>query len=267
MSGDAVDPELVEVINRRMDVLAALDTPRQKRDLVEELDLSRSTVNRAVRQLESLGLVARDGGYRQTVAGRLVAQAYAEFVADLGDVVRMEGLLTALPPDAPMNLALTRGATVHRSSPAAPTASLDRSVEILRNASRVRVATPRISREDIFEVAREEAETGTEIEFIFGADLVAHVRERRPEWLAAMAGCEGCSLYVLPGLVINVGVARLSDGWHAGMVVYDGGGDFQGIVENDSLEAYAWGEAALEELRSAADPLEEFESAADPLDD
>jgi predicted transcriptional regulator len=257
MSGERVDPELVEVINRRMDVLAALSAPRQKRDLVDELDLSRSTVNRAVRQLESLGLVVRDGGYCQTVAGRLVADAYTEFVADLGDVVRMQGLLTALPPDAPMSLALTRGATVYRSSTAAPTASLDRSVEILRNASRVKVATPRISRQDIFEVAREEAEAGTEMEFVFGADLVEHTRDRRPEWVAAMADCESCSLHVLPGLAVNVGVARLPDGWHAGMVMYDSGGSFEGIVENDSLEAYAWGEAVFEEFRSAADPVEE----------
>jgi len=256
MSHDGVDPELVEVINRRMDVLSALSTAREKRDLVDELDLSRSTVNRAVRQLESLGLVTRREGYRQTVAGRLVHDVYDEFVEELAAVVRMEGLLTAMPPDQPMDLAMVRGATVHRPSAAAPTATLERSAELLRDAEHLKALTPRVSRADLFEVVREEAHDGLGLEMVLSRELLDHVREHRPDWLAAMTAAEGAELFVRADLTLNLGAARLPGGQRAAMSVYDPAGEFQGLVENGSLEAYAWAEGVFADVRAAAEPLD-----------
>jgi Mn-dependent DtxR family transcriptional regulator len=51
------------------------ETPAEKGVLAGELDRSRSTVDRAVRDPEAAGLVERtDGGYATTLAGRLAAE-------------------------------------------------------------------------------------------------------------------------------------------------------------------------------------------------
>lgn len=256
MSEDAVDPELVEVINRRMDVLSALTTTREKRDLVEELELSRSTVNRAVRQLESLGLVTRRGGYRRTVAGRLVHQVYGGFVDELAQVVRMEGLLTGMPQDHPMDLAMVRDATAHRASAAAPTAALERSAEIVRSAERLKTLTPRLSRPDLFDVVREEVDDGLALEMVLSRKLLEHLREHRPEWLSAVGAAPEAELYVRAELTPNLGAARLPEGRRAAVRVYDTAGEFRGLVENDSLEAYTWAESVFADVRADAEPLD-----------
>lgn len=257
MTHDGVDPELVEVINRRMDVLSALSTPREKRDLVEELSLSRSTVNRAVRQLESLGLVTRRGSYRQTVAGRLVHQVYGGFVDELAQVVRMEGLLTGMPVDHPMDLAMVRDATVHRASAAAPTATLERSAETVRRADHLKALTPRLSRPDLFDVVREEVNDGLALEMVLGRELLDHLREHRPEWLSAMGAAPEVELYVQAGLTPNLGAARLPDGQRAAVAVYDTAGEFRGLLENDSVEAYTWAEGVFADVRADAEPLDD----------
>lgn len=73
--------EVIETVNRRIDVLEELlAKPTNKRTLEEHLDVSRSTVDRAIRELELFELVEFvDGTYRVTTYGRLVVQEYREF--------------------------------------------------------------------------------------------------------------------------------------------------------------------------------------------
>jgi len=59
----------------------------RKHELVDELDHSRSTVNRAIDELEAAGLVAGEtDGYRTTLTGRLLAQSYRRFLTVAADV-------------------------------------------------------------------------------------------------------------------------------------------------------------------------------------
>jgi len=54
--------EVVELLARRATLLRLLrERPRLKRELAEELSVSRSTVDRAVRNLEATDYVARGG--------------------------------------------------------------------------------------------------------------------------------------------------------------------------------------------------------------
>ena len=182
MSRDKVDPELVSVINRRFDVLSALEGGRDKRDLVDELDISRSTINRAVRQLESLGLVTRGNGYRQTVGGRLVADVYDGFVGELADVMALEELLQSLPPGAPMSTAMVRDADVERSSGPTPTRPLDGVVDVMSTTDRFRALVPRISRPDLLTTFDEElVQAGVPTDAVFSEGLSDYVRTEHPE--------------------------------------------------------------------------------------
>ena len=77
--------ELVHTLTRRRTILAALDDrPRHKRDLTEELHVARSTIDRALRKLETEGLVERgDDGFSLTTHGEIAFDVYGDFTERL----------------------------------------------------------------------------------------------------------------------------------------------------------------------------------------
>jgi len=97
----------------------------RKHELVDELDHSRSTVNRAIDELEAAGLVAGEtDGYRTTLTGRLLAQSYRRFLTVAADVdAASETLARSVP---------TSHSRRPRCGTPTPTAPRPRSVPPLR---------------------------------------------------------------------------------------------------------------------------------------
>ena len=99
MAEDA--PEL-ELVARRFDFLSALSAgPATPSELADRLGYARSTVNRALRELEPAGLVARsDGGYVATTAGRLAHEDHRRHRRRLEAILDARELLEPLAPAA-----------------------------------------------------------------------------------------------------------------------------------------------------------------------
>ena len=70
--------DTIELLLQRNDVFEQLSTqPTPKRDLAEGLDVSRSTIDRALREIESAGLAERcNDGVTLTLCGRLVVEEF-----------------------------------------------------------------------------------------------------------------------------------------------------------------------------------------------
>ena len=104
--GDRGTTEAMELLGRRQDFLELLAEPAEKPALVSELGHSRSTVDRAIRTLESAGFVERTAeGYRTTVTGRLALQRYDRYLRETTRILESEPVLGTLPPtlDLPMS--------------------------------------------------------------------------------------------------------------------------------------------------------------------
>lgn len=249
-------PELVAVVNRRLDVLAALEEPRAKRDLLAALDVSRSTLDRAVRELESLDLVARDEGYHLTVTGRLVLELYRGLLADLDDVAAARELLGSLPRDAPMSPAMLRGAEVAVVDGPSPTSVLDHVFELFERAEQMRVFSVAMSRPDYADRIREHLRTDAlAVECIYTPEIVEFGREERdgfPGFLEEVP----VEPYVHGDLPYALRVATLPEGQAAAITVYDDDWTPQGVLLNETREAYLWADDVFERYRAAADPLE-----------
>jgi len=139
---DGGEPVL-DVVKRRWPVFEQLlDGPSYKRDLVASVDRSRSTVDRAVRELEAAGLVERtDGGYVATVAGRLAAEEYRAATDSLAAVEAAVAALEPLPYDAPLSGAALADATVDLAGSDTDAVALaDRFLDRLASADRVAAA-------------------------------------------------------------------------------------------------------------------------------
>ena len=89
----------METLTRRIEFLETLDSePLHKADLVEVLDVSRSTVDRAIQKLEEAGFVERLApGWITTHSGRLAAGRYRQFQADVRRTVDAQAVVDAVP--------------------------------------------------------------------------------------------------------------------------------------------------------------------------
>lgn len=249
--------ELVEVVSRRLDVLATLDEPKHKRDLVAALDLSRSTLDRAVRELDAHGLVAREDGYRRTVTGRIALELFQELLADLEATTDAGELLRPLPQDAPMSPAMLRGATVYVAEPPSPTAVLDPLLELYEDAERLRGFSAARSRPEIgdrfYDLLTEE---GVQADTVYDASLVEHVVENDDRY-DELLSLESLQLRVHPDLPYSLVVVTGPDGETAFVVLYDDDASLRGCLVNDSTDACRWAEEVFERYRAEAEPLDD----------
>lgn len=253
----AWDSDVVAVVNRRADLLAALETPDCKRDLMEELDVSRSTLDRAVRELETLGLVARDGEYYLTPTGQLVLDLFREFRADLEDVGAAEELLRPLPPDAPMSPALIRGATVEVAEPPTPTRALEPFHGLIEDCDRVRGLSVAVTRpNELLAQFQDRLEDGATFEWVFTPEMSTYLREYHPEEIADLHATGQFDLYVAEGIPYGLGLVTIGDARHTYLTLYDEDNTIKGTIVNDGPAAYDWGERVYRSYRENAHPFE-----------
>jgi tetratricopeptide (TPR) repeat protein/predicted transcriptional regulator len=146
MSPDDV-ASAVELLDRRRQVLGHLGgAGHHVRDLCDELDVSRSTVNRALRELEDAGWVERaDDGYVRTTTGSLALQEYRDQVTALDAVQRHADALAPLPGDTPLEPAVLADATVETVADADPFELVGRLRSALENATAVRGVWPSVT--------------------------------------------------------------------------------------------------------------------------
>lgn len=143
---DGADAQTVveTLVQRQAFVEELRDEPRSKRDLVAALDVSRPTVYRGLRDLETVDLVERNGDtYALTTYGTLVADRFAAFLDSVESAADIESVLRWVPPGTldldPRHLA---DADVYTGSPGDPYAMVNRHVRRLAETDRVRALLP-----------------------------------------------------------------------------------------------------------------------------
>ncbi|NHN46724.1 GntR family transcriptional regulator [Halostella sp. JP-L12] len=256
----ATDPEkdVVDVLARRIEVLDYLaDSAAGKERLVADLSVSRSTVNRALRELEGLGFLTRvDGEYTASTTGRLVARQYREFVAGLEDSCDAQAVLAGVDPSAEMSPAMVRGATVYLAEPPTPFRPIQRITELATDADEflglsASVAVP----ESIDDIADAVLRGDLRAEFVVADRVAQHLRANRADAIEAANRRETLSVYVADDLPYGLGIAYGDGDAHAFVVTYGEDGDLRGAVVNDSPEAVEWAEGVYRRYRATATEL------------
>jgi predicted transcriptional regulator/Tfp pilus assembly protein PilF len=248
--------EAVDLVARRLGVLTALmDGAKGVTELAEVTDSSRSTANRAVRELEEAGLVERaDGGYAVTLAGRLLTERYLRFrEEEAAGVLAAEPVLTHLPPDCPVDTAVLAGCRVETATETAPYRPRERLLSATRDADRVRVALPALGDLRYLRSWHELVAGGGEVELLATEALFADLDERFPRLLPAMATTGRFTVRV--GDVPDLGLALVEKGGETAVLLAGFGDDgvMRGVIENDSDDAVRWGERCFGRLREGTD--------------
>lgn len=243
---------LLETVQRREAVIECLeDDPRDKRGLTRRLDVSRQTVDRAVRELEAAGVVERTAdGYRLTLVGDL---AYREFEALLERYDRLcltRDLLVHLPPDAGIDTDVLAGAEVVHSDhpiPHEPVRELERLVE---DAASVVGYSPLAFPQHVSLIHQQATRTDTEIELFLDAPLIERLRTEYDEELRDALSAPTFTLYRLDESICpNMGLVLLDDAL-VYIGVYDASGNVRGAITTEADAAVAWARERLAECRS-----------------
>lgn len=256
MSGRPPDRSFLGTIDNRRSILSALeDGPRDKRDLVTDLACSRSTVDRAIRDLEALALVERvDGAYRLTIVGRLALAEYRRSRDRLETIAGMGEYLEGIPRTAPLSPSMLEGATVHEPEPHAPTEPLMQLADRIDDAEHVRgfTGTERSSR--VRDRLNDRILGGSLAgEIVLTEELVTFLLEHQAERLQAVADSD-FDLYVVesvPYELVRIDTPSRSETF---LVIDHDVGNV--VLRNDSTDACEWGDVVYRRYRAMAEKLE-----------
>lgn len=240
------------VVKRRpfLDTLA--DGPTAKRDLRDELDLSRSTVYKAVRELEEQGLVAEtDEGVGLTLVGRLLADEYRTFETHAAGIHDSAGLLAVLPADAPVTVDAVLGAETVLAERHAPTRPVEYIDDLVRRADHVFGATPVVLAQFV-DIFHEEIVHGDlTADLVLETPVVEYLREDHAERLAEALDTGRLSIERTDESLPFGFVSSESEGLV--LIVYDESGELRGVLLNDSRDAIDWGRRTFRAFRDRAE--------------
>ncbi|QOS10740.1 HTH domain protein [Haloferax gibbonsii] len=178
----SIEADTIGVLNRRSALLECLlQQPRDKRTLVDKLDVSRSTIDRGVRELESAGIVAYEGGmYGLTPVGEFLGQAFTDFQDTIETTTRLAPFLQLVDPDwFDIDLRSLQTARIWVAEANDSFGPLDSHIETVQAAHRYRGLLPSVGRESMEVKYRSILEHESEHEVIVDR-TVAEVLQSEP---------------------------------------------------------------------------------------
>lgn len=255
--GAAQSGDLLDVVTRRSELLRTVGSePTRKRDLESALGVSRSTIDRGIRELADRRLVERtDGGYRRTLAGDVALRNYDRFRRRTEGLHRGTALLGALPPDADLDPAFTAGVAVVESDRTSPHRPIETLYDYVKAATRVRGISTAIHPQQIETYRRAVNERGMRADIVLTDDALDRLVSEYADALEGGLDHDRVAFHRTDAEVpYSLTVADLDDGPVAAVLVFGSGGT-EGVLINDAPAAVEWAERRFETARERAEPL------------
>lgn len=246
--------DVIETVVKRaafLDRLAA--GPTAKRDLRDDLDVSRSTVYKAIRELEDAGIAEQtEEGCRLTLFGRLVVEQYWTFAEAVDDIEPHASLLGVLPPDCPMITGVLVGAEIILTEQHAPYRPVGRIEDVVRNADSVTAMTPVVVPQYVDLFREQIVERDTTAELVLESPVVEYLRSDHGERFAETLETGRLAVWETSETIPFGIVASLDE---IAVLVYTENGELAGILVNDTDAALDWGREMFGRFRARTDRL------------
>ena len=245
--------EIFDILLSRIDVVEKLlEEPSDKRGLVDELDVSRSTIDRSTRELETAELAQYSNGrFELTSLGRMVA---VEFSNIIDSIQLRQGLnpFFRWTPGTEFGFDLTclQDAELLVPKPGNPYSMINRHVKLIEDTEHPRVVLPLCGLHGYEAVHQGVVQEGGRVDSVVApsvaetiqsnADFMELTEEMLPTGRFTAHVYEGEIPYFL-GLFeekVQMGV--------------DEGGEPRALLETDSEEVYEWAEQKYQEYEENA---------------
>ena len=260
MTGRGELSEILDIVEKRSDVLAQLsEEPLYPRDLVEELELSRSTITRALGTLEELDLVEKQSGkYAATRFGELTVRRFQNYRAEIKTLVSTKSLVQAFPEADPPPIELIEGADIVLRSEHGAFKPPEVVEETMRENRGDTIAYfPTIINPNLPRVwYRNAVDIGNEMAIVLDKETYNRLRTEYDNELATIADRSASSLYVGDGPSFGLICVDTDDGFTVLIVIYSEGG-IEGTIVNRSVELHKWVKGLFDRIRAEARCVDE----------
>ena len=256
MDSEASDPARASVAERRGDVLTALaDRPLDQRDLRDTVSVSRSTVYKALRELEAADLVREgdDGRYRLTQYGRLVRRRHDDYEARRRRLEAAAPVLNALPESLLVPLSFVERGRVYTADRYAPERPFTQLEVVTGESDDYRCLSPIAVPRYMDRIHGQVEEDGLDVELLVERPAVEPLRsyDRFDDALADPRFSLRAIDRELPfGLVVT------DDTDVACLFTYGEGGSLRGMLVTEDPTAYDWAGRQYERYRADSTGIE-----------
>ncbi len=253
--------EIAGIVNRRWDCLDAIvEAPGAKGELVDRLDIPRSTLDDIVRELERSGLVEYvDGEWRATTVGYYAHNSYEQFVGSLTGLQAVGDVLEPLSDVRSVGPPMLDGAVAHEATDPVPDAVIEEFLVRIDETHHIRGFAPRAVSGYANAVPERAADTGTTLEMVMTEDIYDQLSTLYPPSERPDSERELISLFAGP-VPYEYGL-WIGDNSHAGLMVYTDHG-IRGLIINESDAAVEWATKQYEQVRESATPVAEEDGLA-----
>lgn len=256
---DSGNSEIVVTAVKRADTLHALAGRSLTRsELQDEIDVSRTTTHRIVRELADKTLIRRVGGtYELTPLGRIVARE----VEHLQDTVTAAEKLGALLPSldrTDIDVELLADATITVQESGDPYRPVRRFISLLRDSGTLRgFDTTTIAPMYVDEI-RDSILDGMRTEIIYLPPVIDQILDDHHDATEAAIESGQLDLFIYDELPF--GLAIFDD--RVGVGGYDETGVLRVFADTDSPRVRSWAESLYEEYRDKATSIREHDNWA-----
>lgn len=245
--------DIIDMLLHRFEVVESLlEDPKHKRDLVECTDLSRSTVDRATKELETAGLIEYiDGRFIVTSFGEHAEAEFSGFVDTLRLREQLDSFLQWVPDsEQDFDLDMVADADIALPEPGNPYNMVNKHVQALEEADTVQAVLP-VTGLHAFEVAHEAVvENGADYEFVVVPE-VAETHRSNPNYAPLyeeMVKTGRFNSYIYDG-EIPYYLGLLDETVQIGV---DDEGEPRALLETDSKEMQEWTKSEYEWYKTRA---------------
>lgn len=250
-SGDRIAVVLTE---RHSYLRELIEQPRSKCNLEDELDGSRSTLDRALRDLADADLAKYENGvWKPTPLGRCSYKTREEYLNHLKSFAEAAPLFNHLSTESPVDCTFLIGADVYETDPSMPDAVMQTLLGSVEEGSDVAVATSVIVTgfaKEFYDCVR--SGESYSLELVLPPDLFERSHTRFPALTNELL--DDKNVYLHTGSIpfdFGLWIVDLAE---AGIIVFTEQG-IRGILVNDTTEALDWATNQYERVKQNADPV------------
>ncbi|UPM41886.1 helix-turn-helix transcriptional regulator [Halocatena salina] len=248
--------EVAEILRKRYEWLPYLaESELTKPELCDRIDVSRSTVDRGVSELESAEIVDRTAnGYQLTAFGDLLCQLRKSYLRSLETIYRAQGMQTPLPTDQYGEQILFDGGDVVLPEPHLPEKPTRRILSLITDSRAVYGLTPVMHDQYVSTSYEQVMMHDLEFEFLITSQIFDGLVSLYSEWLINAFQRDAFVIYEcqqLPPFGLAI-FERKSDGSHTVVLALYADNGLSGIIENDTRKAVGWAKQLYRDYREAA---------------
>lgn len=250
--------EVRELVAKRIDFLEHLqEHTLQKPGIVDQLDHSRSTVDRAIRELENADLIERtQKGYSTTFSGKLAAEKYREYLSESTEVLDKRTTLNRLPVTSPLDAAVLIDADVHLATGPLPYEPLTHVEDVLEHADRVLGLVPQLPNPHWLRLCRSQViEEEATVELVVSPALFETLQQQCSRVLMELVAPPTGAVFVTDLPQFTLLLVANDETETVLIILYDDTDSVAGVLVNDSPTATEWAQTFYQTIKAEADDV------------